>query len=471
MSRTRFFGVLLCIPVLLVLASCSSAPAASPSPTTAASARETEAPAVEQASATPVAPKLSYQAITCVGCHQTQMAGIVKDWQSSKHASVGVDCWSCHGADNKVARPDVLNHNGFQIVTLVTPKDCQGCHANEAAQFLASRHADAAKFIGSLDNVLGEIIGGGPAADSGCRQCHGSSPTIGKDGNLEAASWPNTGIGRLNPDGSKGTCTACHSRHLFSVAQARQPEICGKCHLGPDHPQMEIWQESKHGARYYEATQAGQTLNIDLPAGQWMAGRDYSSGPTCSSCHMSATPNQPATHDVGARLSWTLRPAISEKQQDWEKKRAAMQDVCNQCHGATFSGNFYVQLDSMVKLYNDKFATPAKTIVDKLTAENKLSSQPFDTKIKWTYYELWHHEGRRARHGAAMAGPDYAWWHGIYDVAKSFYTEFIPEARELDPKVVDDTINPMSEHDWFTKGLSKEQMQQIIDFYNERYGQ
>lgn len=49
---------------------------------------------------------------------------------------------------------------GFKIVVLVTPKDCQTCHPQQAAEFLASRHADAASFIGSLDNVLGEIIGG-----------------------------------------------------------------------------------------------------------------------------------------------------------------------------------------------------------------------------------------------------------------------------------------------------------------------
>ena len=72
--------------------------------------------------------------------------------------------------------------------------------------------------------------------------------------------------------------------------------------------------------------------------------------------------------------------------------------------------------------------------MDKLTEAKKLTDQPFDAKIKWVYYELWHHEGRRARHGAAMSGPDYTWWHGMYEVAKVFYTQFIPEARQLDPR-------------------------------------
>jgi hypothetical protein len=186
---------------------------------------------------------------------------------------------------------------------------------------------------------------------------------------------------------------------------------------------------------------------------------------------MSATPNQPTTHEVGARISWTLRPVISTKLADWEKKRAAMQDVCMQCHAKSYTENFYKQFDAVVGLYNNKFALPAKTIMDRLTAEKKLSATPFDTPIKWTYYELWHHEGRRARHGASMSGPDYAWWHGIYEVAKVFYTEFLPEARALDPAVVAEVVGPMPEHDWFTKGMKPEQMKEILDFYKGRYGQ
>ena len=100
----------------------------------------------------------------------------------------------------------------------------------------------------------------------------------------------------------------------------------------------------------------------------------------------------------------------------------------------------------MVNLYNTKFAAPAKTIMDNLTAKKLLTDQPFDTTLKWTYYELWHHEGRRARHGAAMAGPDYTWWHGLYEVSNVFYNEFIPQARELDAKTVNDVINAMARH-------------------------
>ena len=30
-----------------------------------------------------------------------------------------------------------------------------------------------------------------------------------------------------------------------------------------------------------------------------------------------------------------------------------------------------------------------------------------------------------------MNGPDYTWWHGIYDVAKHTYFDWIPELKEV----------------------------------------
>ena len=102
---------------------------------------------------------------------------------------------------------------------------------------------------------------------------------------LDPATWPNTGIGRVNLDGSLGACTACHRRHAFSKAMARQPEVCGKCHLGPDHPQTEIYDESKHGIAFRT-----QKSEMNLDADDWVLGEDYTAAPTCSTCHMSATP-------------------------------------------------------------------------------------------------------------------------------------------------------------------------------------
>ena len=186
--------------------------------------------------------------------------GIVAQWRDSRHGRgdqlLGVPQRGGEGSGG------VRKHEGATIVTAVSPNACVPCHGDIVAEFERSHHASAAKFIGSLDNVLGEVVEGRLAAVNGCWQCHGSTVAFVKnaDGSvrksaigapvLDPATWPNTGIGRVNPDGSNGACSACHSRHAFSKAMARQPEVCGKCHSGPDHPQTEIYDESKHGIAY-----------------------------------------------------------------------------------------------------------------------------------------------------------------------------------------------------------------------------
>jgi hydroxylamine dehydrogenase len=391
-----------------------------------------------------------------------QGVGIVKMWQESKHFGGGVGCFECHQAEAKDV--DAFEHYGQTIATIVSPRDCSECHEKEATEFNNSRHSRGTEFIGSLDNVLGEIVEGAAAAISGCRQCHGSIVTVKEKGKLDPATWPNSGIGRINPDGSRGSCSACHSRHSFSVAQGRQPEPCGKCHMGPDHPQIEIYQESKHGIKYDNFEHL-----MNLESDSWVVGRDYSAAPTCATCHMSATPTQPVTHDVGERISWTLRPAISFKLENWEKKRSSMKDVCNQCHAKESTENFYVQFDEAVELWNEKFARPAKQVMDHFYGTGKLTKTPFDEKIEWTYYELWHHEGRRARHGASMQGPDFTQWHGFYEVAKHFYTKFLPECEEIE-KGVTNQILSMEYHGW-KKGMTEEQRKKVLEFYKQRYGQ
>ncbi len=401
----------------------------------------------------------------CLSCHSEKGEGkvITEQWKDSKHAQVGVGCLECHKAEKDDI--DAYEHHGDIIATIVTPNDCAKCHEKEVEQFTKSHHADGGAILGSLDNVLAEVVEGhaafnggmNPAAVSGCWQCHGSKVEVLKDaeGNplkddngilqLDPKTWPNTGIGRVNLDGSKGSCSACHNRHHFSVEQVRQPDNCGKCHLGPDHPQKEIYDESKHGINFYAHR---EKMNLDSE--KWVVGEDYTAAPTCATCHMSATPDQEITHDVGDRISWTLRPPVSEKIDasevkkhqklgqslpadflSWEQRRDKMINVCTQCHTESYVEGHYSQYDNVVNLYNDKFGKPA-TKLFKLAKEVKLLDDvAFNQKIEWTYFYLWHHEGRRARMGAAMMGPDYTQWHGLYEVAERFYMEFIPELKEL----------------------------------------
>lgn len=393
-------------------------------------------------------PELSEASRECVECHKKESVGLYQQWGSSKHYRGNVGCYECHMADRDDA--DAFLHYDRMISVIVSPKDCARCHSKEVEEFLGSHHSKAGRILGSLDNVLAEVVEGNrglktdsfphgvsAAAVSGCWQCHGTEVKVLEGGKLDPATWPNSGIGRLNPDGSEGACSACHTRHEFSAAQARHPNTCGKCHMGPDHPQKEIYEESKHGIAFF--------ANIDkmnLDSNKWIVGEDYFSAPTCATCHMSETKNQKVTHDVGLRISWNNRPAVSIRPEvsdaklglpgqeiNWEVRRENMKDVCLNCHNQQWVDNFYVQYDGLVELYNNKYAKPGLELYK--LAGPLLKPVKFSNKIDFIWFEIWHHEGRRARHGASMMGPDYTHWHGTYEIAKHFYSEYLPELEEL----------------------------------------
>ncbi|NOT00959.1 MAG: hydroxylamine oxidoreductase [Phycisphaerales bacterium] len=470
----------------------------------------------------------------CIDCHAKEQPGLIDHWRGSTHAEEEVGCLECHAAADGEA--DAFRHYSQTIATVVTPRDCARCHKAEAEEFGRSHHAKAGNILESLDNFLAEVVEGsrapfnphsptpGKSVDQvnglasvsvGCKQCHGSKVGLksadggivtledlkpdanGKPTNAEAMAriardadgrpsfhpdtWPNTGIGRLNLDGSRGSCSACHSRHDFSPRRARQPENCGKCHLGPDHPQKEIYEESKHGVAYRDLKD-----KMSLESKEWVLGRDYTEAPTCATCHMSGHMKNDGkvTHDPGERISWTNRPPISlvmdtdaehrvVKETDPAKrakevvdtatqKRDRMSQVCSHCHTPAYIEGFYKQYDDFVVLYNEKFGKPGQAIVAALRANGLLTPVEFDEEIEWTWFYLWHHEGRRARHGAAMMAPDYAHWHGMYEVGDRFYMKLIPQARELVKhaaetgkteaaeavsKVIDDILS-RPEHQW-----------------------
>jgi hypothetical protein len=439
---------------------------------------------------------------SCLECHKDETPGIYQEWGRSKHYRAQVGCYECHAA--KKGDPDAIEHENIFVSVIVSPKDCQRCHPKEVNEFTQSHHANGAEILGSLDNVLAEVVEGNssfmgesPVAVSGCKQCHGSVVEIDKEGKPLPTTWPNTGIGRINPDGSKGSCSACHLRHTFSIAQARRPENCGKCHLGPDHPQKEVYDESKHGINFYANV---DKMNLDSP--KWIVGEDYTAAPTCATCHMSATGDLPVTHDVGDRISWTLRPPISQKidakakalgkeVKSWEKRRSDMQKVCTVCHASPFVKGFYLQFDAAVNLYNNKFAIPGSKLMGLLKEEKLITTDiNFDDKIEWTWFYLWHHEGRRARHGASMMAPDYVQWHGFYEVAERFYIELISEVREIIAhakseggskassadkvqKLLDEILNS-DDHRWFTGKMSSEEKEKRkgnMEEFKKRYVQ
>jgi hypothetical protein len=386
----------------------------------------------QPAAAGPQATKAPASAETekCIACHKSVTPFIVSDWQNSVHPSQGVGCFECHKADK--GDPDAEAHNGFTISPIVSPKDCATCHPGEAKEFKASLHSVAATFTkgAGAENPLN--LFSDPAAEHGCRECHGTKLEVVKDGDKikEIKGWPNNGIGRVNPDGSTGSCSACHTRHSFSIAEARKPDACASCHLGPDHPQIEIYNESKHGNIYLTR---GDTWNWNAPAGKLTA-QDIGA-PTCAVCHMSGLGVTKTTHDVSARLYWELEPPVSTKtnglkadgktplrsfwmpaNRDPDAKRAEMKKICNVCHSPRWTDGYFAKADQIVDLYN-KNIKEIKAIYDGLKKDGLLDNKKMNEPADFEYFEAWHHEGRRMRFGAFMMGPDYEHWHGTYDLA------------------------------------------------------
>jgi hydroxylamine dehydrogenase len=360
----------------------------------------------------------------CVTCHRESTPGIVEQYGHSTMAAAEVSCQDCHVVDADY--PGAVEHEGVHVLNQPTTAMCQSCHANEVAQFNQSRHALPAyvAYAGSEDlseehqalfasipeggfkqeklamrNAL-FAIEGPEVTEFACKTCH--------DVGLPAA------------DGSVGQCSKCHLRHEFSLEQARKPETCNGCHIGPDHPQWEIYQESPHGISYmtggdnwhWEAEPGTLTVE-DFPA------------PTCATCHISGFGGVGTSHDVGDRLTWYLFAPISERRPAWQDNKVRMQSVCRECHNQNFLDDFYTSADAATEQVNE-WVAETDTIVAPLKEQGLMTDEPFDMPIDFTYFEAWHHWGRTTKFGVWMQGPDYTQWHGAYEVISD-----LVELREM----------------------------------------
>jgi len=382
--------------------------------------------------------RLSEAGKSCIDCHKVVSPGQIADWKNSRHAHVGVSCIDCHQvpADSPMAtQHETLNGTDIYVSVLVSPAVCGNCHTAAVAQFNQSGHFRAYHQIIPKDNLhaLTNVHEGrshpefqDAPNETGCMQCHGTKIELDENNRPTPETWPNNGMGNIYPDGATGSCTACHSRHTFSIAESRKPAACASCHLGPDHPNIEIYNNSKHGHIY---NTSGDDWEWDTAPDAWEPG-DYRA-PTCSTCHMSGIGELSVTHNVSERLYWNLwakeskvrgsDDVLSPLLGDGPAGREKMKSVCNNCHSTLHTDGFFAQGDKAVKLYNVAYYEPATEMLEALREKNLLGDNPWADEFQITYYHLWHHEGRRARQGAMMGAPDYAHWHGFFELQQALY--------------------------------------------------
>jgi len=343
----------------------------------------------------------------CAECHARTQYSVVHEYEMSAHARKGVNCLDCH---QPAANQEKKDHHGFVIAAKLTAGNCRSCHEAIYQQFLHSRHAAPAwAAIYGEKGLTPEQVnfseqyqpGGtrrpphpftqleGPSAmTSGCEQCHS--------------------VGRPNGDGTIGTCTSCHTRHDSSVRTARLPSTCAQCHMGPDHSQIEIYEESKHGVMFQAQE---RLLNLDAPP-KTLTTRDMFI-PTCATCHMSGINGLGVTHDPSERLSYYLANAISDKRANYAAAQAKMKQVCLQCHTPATVDRVYTQAEQAVQNTNARVKA-AQDVMAGLKKDGLLNGPPFSQPIDFLYFDLWHYDGRTSKHGAFMGGADFVQWHGNY---------------------------------------------------------
>ena len=343
----------------------------------------------------------------CAECHRQQQYSVVHEFEMSVHAEKGINCLDCHqGAVGQQTK----DHHGFSISTKLTAGNCRSCHEPIYQEYLRSRHAAPswAAVYGQAGLHPEQVefseryqpggtrrpahpltaLEGAASTTSGCAQCHS--------------------VGKPNDDRTIGTCTACHTRHTSSVAIARLPTTCGQCHLGPDHSQLEIYEESKHGLMFHAQE---KLLKLDAPA-RTLSTRDMFV-PTCATCHMSGLNGQKVTHDPSDRLSYYLADPITKPRPNHDRAQLAMKQMCVQCHTPPLVDRVYIEAEKIVTSTNEKVET-ASAIITGLRNDRVLTGPPFSQPIDFVYFDLWHYDGRTSKHGAFMGGADFVQWHGNY---------------------------------------------------------
>ena len=400
-------------------------------------------------SAYPVEKKWTIKA-ECVNCHSSVTPGIVEDWKESKHAKHEVTCSVCHG-EHHMSEEDV------EKMPRMKPDRCGMCHQIQWDQFKAGKHSLAWMSMKAMPTAHWQPM----ALTEGMKGC-GGCHKLGLKTREEIKELVEGGSGF-----GYASCDACHTRHAFSVKEARQPQACQTCHMGFDHAQWEMYSSSKHGVRH-QLKQMG-VLSESAQA------------PTCQTCHM-----QEGNHEV--RTGWgflavrlpmpedkkwadaraTILKALGVLDPDgkptarldvvkdidlarlteeaWQKERDKMTKTCTRCHSLSFARGELAKGDDMIReadlamaeainivagLYKDGILKKPKNYA--YAYPDMLTFNDAPTVIETKLFVMFLEQRNRTFQGMFHANPDYAFWYG-WSAMQNSLTEIKYLAEEMRKK-------------------------------------
>ncbi len=383
----------------------------------------------------------------CVECHSKVTPSVVTDWKQSRHHEMGIECDACHGVGHTTA-------SDAAKARIPTPETCGQCHDAQLAQFKKGKHSMAWAAMEAMPTIHWQPM----AMTEGMKGC-GSCHKIGLKSPEQLAA--------LQKQERFGTasCDSCHTRHTFSVAEAKSPQACETCHMGFDHPQWEMYSSSKHGVRN-ELKQ----LNIQSST---------SAAPTCQSCHM-----QEGNHEVKtawgflavrlplpedpqwkadqvtilqalgvlnpegkptARLEVVKAADVARLDQaSWQAQRDKMLKTCNQCHSVNFATQQLKYGDDMIRNADHLMAQAIRIVADLykdgVLPKPKEYAYPFPdlltfhdapTVIEQKLFVMFLEHRMRTFQGTFHASPDYALWYGWSEMQRDLteIKELAAEAR------------------------------------------
>lgn len=379
----------------------------------------------------------------CIDCHKARTPLIVSDWLLSQHGRNDVGCQVCHGEEHK-GTDDVAK------ARIPTPETCALCHENKVNQFKKGKHAFGWAAMKAMPTAHWQPMALMEGM-KGCGGCH----KIGLKTEAEIKELKATG-----PGFGVASCDACHTRHLFSVVEARQPQACQTCHMGFDHPQWEMYSASKHGVRFL------LKQNKALP--------ENAAAPTCQTCHMSEGNHEVRTAwgFLAVRLplpedkSWaddrvTILQALGVldpegkptarlevvkaadvarlTQEAWQKERDKMIATCSRCHSANFARGELEKGDKLIReadklmaeairivagLYKDGFLPKPKNYA--FAFPDLLTFHDAPTVIEQKLFVMFLEHRMRTFQGAFHHNPDYSLWYGWSEMVRS-----LTEIKEL----------------------------------------